>query len=646
MKVGFELKYARIECTRCGDPYRIYGIACSTCGAAPGPSEVNSQVAKRAKVAMRGLKILDKPTQQDVFGGFHRRFGQELAEVDSCFFSTLAALSAAAKPTPNDQENLALETQLTNLSACRDRLSNYADRRPYIARLSMLRSTIYHVEQMARSYLQAMAAPTPWEAKTHGKEAQRNIDSAGKVLELAAFRIQTAGLLEANGQLRNTFAAVLSALEKLHPGQTLTELEVRGLEQYRQVSGRRGAAGTGITYLALKLVADVHFSPDRFDQVIEGTARLLSERQEELRKQLTNEKVVRDLLAAKQRGLEGHAQATLMMSAGLDEEAMFRQMLRLYWVLYEEVGIPIMAIMLKVGGIERPYESLISEDAGELARRLEANKSLKPLFFGLDKNYRNAASHGHTFHLEEDMAIFELRSYTEKVPVEVVIDAIYSLMESIYAVQLVLDAEISNMGITGHQLQNMGPFHPSDFDWADALIRAMGYSVRQSIFTKSTWKLDFDSDVASVAGLAKALSTLAPSHIEILEICLPTPSGSRQYRMPLAALRDFEMVEGADPLKEVVRLVLDWQENGEAFLSQRRLRCAIASIAILAIKKHDSTSIPLLRRLRDRAELVGDLEAFAAVGKAIRCLRSTTKAKNEFLKYVHPWVESELLALP
>lgn len=510
----------------------------------------------------------------------------------------------------------------------------------------MLRRTIHHVEQMARSYLHALAAPTPWEARKYGNEAQEHIDAAGAVLEETNLSNRAAAIMASTTKLGHVFASVLSALEELHPKQTLPELELKGQDQYRQISGRNGGTGTGITYLTLQLVADAHLSPKRFKQVIRGAANVLAGRQQELAAQLANGKVVRDLLAAKQRGLEGHAQMTLMLSASLDEEAMFRQLLRLYWVLFEEVGIPIMAIMLKVCGIERSYDSLTKDDAGDLARRVEANASLRPLFYGLNKNYRNAASHGHTFRLEEDMAVFELRTFAERVPVELIIDACYSLMESIYGVQLVLDDEISNLGLEGHQLQHMGPFRPSDLDTANAIIRAMGYDAQQSRFTGSTWVLNIRGDVESFTGLAKAVSTLAPSYIDTLEIGYGAGAGHRHYRLPLAGIRAFGATDGADFFKEFVYLVLDWHENDEPFLARDRLRSAIGSIVIQALHDDDLGSIPLLRTLRGRADGCNDAEASSAVTKAIQALRTKTTIKIELLDSLQRWVKMEHFALP
>lgn len=570
----------------------------------------------------------------------------ELSKVNSAFFGTLEALGIAAKPGRTKDALPTLKLQLRNLLATRDRLASYDARRPHVAQLSMLRRTIHHVEQMARCYLHALAAPTPWEAKKYGQEAQTHIDAAGAVLEETALSNRAAALISSTPKLGHTFASVLSALAELHPKQSLTELELKGQEQYRQISGREGGTGTGVSYLALQLVADVHLSPQRFKQVIRGTAEVLASGQRELVAQLTNGKVVRDLLAAKQRGLEGHAQLTLMLSADLDGEAMFRQMLRLYWVLYEEVGIPIMAIMLKVCGVERDYDNLTADDAGTLAKRVGANAALKPLFYGLDKNYRNAASHGHTFRLEEDMAVFELRSYAESVLVEVVIDACYSLMESIYGIQLVLDAEISNLGLEGHQLQHLGPFQPSDLDTANALIRAMGYDAQLSRFTGTVWTLDVGSEVESLTGLAKSVSTLAPGYVDTLEIRQIARTDYRQFRMPLAAIRAFGAIDGADPIKEFVDLVFDWHQNDEPFLDRRRLRCAIASVAIRALVNDDLSSIPLLRRLHDRAGAAKDAEATVATSKTIRALRTKTILGKELVDCMQQWIDRELFALP
>jgi hypothetical protein len=570
----------------------------------------------------------------------------ELSEVDSAFFGTLEALETAAKRLHAVESVHRLKSQMRNLAVTRDRLASYDERRPYIAPLFMLRRTIKHVEQMARSYLHALAAPTPWDAKRYGKAAQEHIDAAAAVLEETTLRVRAAALTAPPLPLGHTFAAVLSALEVLHPDQTLTELELKGQARYRQISGRNGGTGTGVTYLALQLVADVHLSPERFEQVIRDAAKVLASGQQELANQLTNGKVVRDLLAAKQRGLEGHAQMSLMLSAELDDEAMFRQMLRLYWVLFEEVGIPIMAIMLKVSGTERAYDRLTTDDAGTLAGRVEANESLKPLFYGLDKNYRNAASHGHTFRLEEDMAIFELRSFAERVPVEVVMDACYSLMESIYGIQLVLDAEISNLGIEAHQLQHMGPFQPSDLDTANAIIRAMGYDAQDSRITGSTWALNFSGDIESIAGLAKAVSTLAPSHVDTLEIEHVRDNFRSQHRLPLAAIRAFAAIDGADPIEEAINLLFEWHENDQPLLVKDRLRCAVASIAIRALSNDDLSSVSLLRKLRIRAVASNDAEASAAVAAIIRALRTKTTIKLELVDSLGQWMDGKLLALP
>lgn len=646
MNVEFRLGYTKIECGRCGDPSRIYGLPCPTCGARPGPSEVNLPVERRAKLASACLKTLDTRTTRAPSEGFYKAYRSELSEVEIAFFGTLKALETAASRQPTKESVQTLESQLRNLAETRDRLDSYEERRPHIAQLAMLRRAMHHTEQMTRTYLHALAAPTPWEAKELASTAQTHIDAAAAVMADTNLHSRAAELMASVPELNQTFPSVLSALEVLHPGHTLAELESEGQSRYRNVSGGSGAAGTGISYLIFQLLADVHLSPERFGRVIRDTSSFLVARHQELADHLANDKVVRDLHAAKQRALEGHAQANLMLSMDLDDEAVFRQMLRLYWVMFEEVGIPIMATMLKISGVARSYDSLMTDDAGELARRIAADKSLSPLFYGLNKNFRNAASHGHTFRLEKDLAVFELRTFAEKIPVEVVIDACFSLMESVYGIQMVLDAEISKLGVQGHQLEHAGPFQPSDLDMAAVIIRGMGIDIKESEFSQSTWVLEAEGEIRSLTGLAKAMATLAPSHIEFLNIGHTTKGLHRRLHMPIAGISTFRAKDGEELIKELVGLMLDWQENYEPFLVRERLRCAIGSISVLALQRDDVLTIPLLRRLRAQAEGSNDFEAREAVTETIRTMRTKSRQRQKLIASLHPWIDMDLLALP
>ncbi|MDN3905782.1 hypothetical protein [Arthrobacter sp. YD2] len=646
MKVEFRLGYSKIQCARCGDPSRIYGVPCPTCGAPPGPSEVNSLVVSRKKLASACLKILETRAARVPMDGFYKAYRREFSEVESVFSGTLKALEAAAQSPPAQQSIHSLKSQLKKLAETRDRLDSYEERRPHIAQLSMLRRTMHHTEQMTRAYLQAFAAPTPWEAKALGSTAQTHIDAAAAVMADATLHNRAVELMASATELNQTFPSVLSALEVLHPGQTLTELESKGQSRYLQVSGGSATAGTGLSYLIFQLLADAHLSPERFSRVIRGTTTLLAARHQVLADHLAKDNVVRDLHAAKQRALEGHAQANLMLSMDLDDEAVFRQMLKLYWVMFEEVGIPIMATMLKISGVDRSYDSLMTDDAGELARRIASNKSLNPLFYGLNKNFRNAASHGHTFRLERDLAVFELRTFTEKIPVEVVIDACFSLMESVYGIQLALDTEISKLGVEGHQLKHAGPFQPDDLDIAAVIIRGMGIDIKESEFRQATWVLKAEGEIRSLTGLAKTMSKIAPGHIESLDIGDTKAGIDRRLCMPVKAISCFRAKDGEELIKDLVALMLDWRENDGSFLVGPRLRCAIGSIGVLALQRDDVYAIPLLRRLRTKADGSNDLEASEAINRVIRAIRIKSEPRGSLIASIQPWIDGDLLALP
>jgi hypothetical protein len=138
--------------------------------------------------------------------------------------------------------------------------------------------------------------------------------------------------------------------------------------------------------------------------------------------------------------MNAYAKYLAILRHPVDDLASLKELLALYANLFEDAAAPLWAALLKLAQRSaKSYEMLLSEDAAELLRRVSAVPEIRRFSVGAVKDYRNAASHGHTFELEDETIVFRLRTFQQRVPISRFLDDAFAIIESVCAVQLVID---------------------------------------------------------------------------------------------------------------------------------------------------------------------------------------------------------------
>lgn len=554
-------------------------------------------------------------TSYGVLAAMFRRVGDDLTDL-------LAALSRASHATTAFADAEEVAAVARRVSATALALEHLGRERP-------ARSTVDHLRRLSAqnrailvAYLEALDAGTPLEAQGLAVAAQARIDeSSARLDDLNRFR-DAAAVLEEDSEPRTALERLFGALAMLYPGARITQLEALGRARFEELTGVPGASGTGVGALGMDLVASAHLDPSRFVDVLAHIAKLLAADPPGARAVFADPQVRLGTRRALDVSLEAYAQIALLFPRVGSDDAALRQVLKLYKSMFEDVMAPLAATLLAAtGAATKPYGRLIQEDAAELARRVNAASALESVLEGVVPGYRNAESHGaHSYSFEGSEVAFSLRTFAKRVPVEVLLNDCFALIESVMAIQLAISNQLALLGHVDHQPDNLGMFQPSPRQLAELLLKDQGVAVLAFEDEGDQWSVAVRDQPSPLTAVAGGLETVAPPTVHRLLIRNEVQGRVTAIEIERGALREALDCDGEAAWATVVAL-MGTTRDGEPALTGRSLRRAVAAMGVEALVRRNLDRIPRLRRLRALALAQGDEEAADLAVAAMRAIR-------------------------
>lgn len=645
---SFLLGFDRVTCTRCGDPERIVGTPCATCGQSPRLNEINNQVQRRRLLVQRVRPSLQAPfdappTAGQLFRTYHELF------IDVCrnLHEIVEAAAHASQPDTDAAAEDSFARALSKVSRNRARLDAYRPLRPFATRLQMLRSIHDQTNLMASKYLDAFEASIPLDAQRLANEAQRHIDSAAKSLDRMNTYQDAAEYLEQSHEQNEILFGIVDMLQFLNPGASIFEFDSVGSTKVQNLAGSTPSAGVGTSFLALEAISEVHFQPERLADLVKAAYELCAEHPQSL-SQLASSPRVRDVLRNSRKwNIEAYSRLVGFMRPDLSDDDFLRHIINLYASLFEDTTMPTWAMLLTISeAATKPYDRLIQEDASELIRRMRARPELSAYLEGTEKGYRHAGNHSHQYHVNGDDAVFELKSFSERIPIAEVFDACLAMIESISAVQIVLDDQFTKLGYLDHQVGDLGPFQPTNERLAEVLLAAKGIVARDIDFSGDSWRVTVSGRQTSRLEVAAGIATLSQNGVR--EICVQhetrSPAGVAICFSPIM-IREF-LESQDDAIIRTIRLLAELRTANTPYLNTDGLRSALGAICVRALSNSELPLIRLIRRLRKIAVELEDLEAAQRADQAIRALRSTASPDPQLMARFAGWIDRSMNVAP
>ncbi|EAR25547.1 hypothetical protein A20C1_04751 [marine actinobacterium PHSC20C1] len=467
---------------------------------------------------------------------------------------------------------------------------------------------------MADLYLAALRADLPSEAQALGKRAQAEIDEASQLLNDAVYNEKIVDALGTTDP-KDFANAAFGALAALYPDRNLFEIDAVRKAQLTHDLGREVTSGQGAAYEISLALAQSTLDPRRFEAVIAEASRLFTS-PSRLREIANEPGALPTLLRARNAIVESSMAFAATLTTAFTDEARLTRTINLYRELFECSGVPLFAWYLRVAGAKSaPLAKLFKEDSTALLAAVNRNPDLASIFVGADKNIRTAASHGFGYELVGNDVVFNTRSFEGTMTVEVVIDLLLALVESLLAAFWVLDNELTVAGIEGHVSLDNTAGTPI-LTVAEEFLRLLGASVASSGLTPAGWEFEV-SDLAEssphfyIEGLA---GNPLEGINEITITCQHLVSG--ELRIPRNASAQFRDARNSSPmaLVEANLILLSASTiNGRSAVSAKHLRRSACVAALALLSNDDLEAIRVLRRCVALAHTVeaADVREFA-----------------------------------
>lgn len=633
----FKLAFATVACTRCKSR-RISGAPCPDCGLASRSGEVNPNVVLRRQ-ALRSARAQVPSVAPVDFGPFfrdHRRINSALA---SCLDRVLGAFKRLASEPMSEVAQLEFAMAAAEHDVLDSYLRDAPPTRPYLLQLKTLRIASDHIRRMRSNYEAAFETELPISAQKLASQAQKNIDEAANAFKSMNETQRAAGLLDSVTNAPELMRQLKTLTKDVYGLESVMDLETAGANKFHssQVS-----SGQGLSLFVLDLVAAVYLDPEHFNTTMARADGLLTNHLDQVLVLGAEDIAVLDLAVAKASVYEAFQVFAQTVSEADTDDRVLRRILRLYADVFEGAALPVMAWCLKISGQRSgPYSSLRAEDATSLAKSVQANSVLAEIFAGANPSLRTAASHGLSFHLSEDEAVFELRSFKETVAIEVIVDTLMALVESLVAVLWVLDNQLSLLGVPPVPIEStlaFGPFDLANFWLSDA------YSLDGSGADGNKWW--FSLPEIAPAQLVTA-GTVAMRHgpgISCVEVeCSSAPLGVLE--MKLSAFSNFIAADislgRARSLVALAQMFNNATLNGASALRAETLRQAAAVAGLELLDRNDVDLILAIRILFKIAEARSQTEVAKFCGDAIRAWRGgEAREANSVRRRGYQWIES------
>lgn len=617
----FTLGFDRVTCRRCGDPERILGVPCASCGATAAASEVNLQVQDRQRAvgiarraaAEKPKPPVDLPPLVVAAPTIWARQGEEL----DALMKAIAAVAAARGGAAHE-----LGLVLASIAETRQLLERFEARRPLVSRLASLRERSAALAAIAGEYLAALTADTPLGAQKAADKAQREIDRAVASIDRYEALQEAGRALEGDGELDGAVERLISVLLAQHPGASIPDLDEVGRRRLAEVVGGDAAATAGVTFLAQELAASVHLDSARWAATLVGAAQVIAMNREGFAAAFADPRVRDDFQRASSLWMEAYAQAALLTRAGTTSEGIVRQLVKLYGTLVEDLVAPLGCLML--AGTDpgsREYAHLMQQDATKVALLAQETPALAGVFRRVEKGYRHAAMHGgHVYRLNGGYVEFSLRSFSATVHWEDLFDQVLGLTEMVAAVHLALDNALLLRGYTDHRPTGLGFYQPSIEMLVRFGLEAHGMSLESLELREGSLELCVAGGGPPTLRIAAACLAVAPD-VNVVSVTHRFGGTVRRLVVDRQGLDDYNSAESHGPVWQAVVAARAARVDGEPWLSGPRLRAAVAATGWEALSCADLSCVPRLRLLRRWAQEAGDPAAAQLVTDIIRAVR-------------------------
>jgi hypothetical protein len=448
--VAMSLDFTKIRCAHCRSFDRIAGLPCPDCLRPGRPDEVNGKVVTRRQAVSSvraSLRTRERAASEPLPYYFTRAAWR--VQIADRLGRALLSLARVSEQPRDSSRHAGLVDAIADLKDAEFGLSQLPIRRPFVRDLQARRATAHAFVEMAELYLQAFEADSPLAAQKLAGLAQQEIDRATEAMNevdaekdlLDEFDLSTRG---------DFFGGVLGLFERLRPNLTFLEVDATERVRLERKLGRKIADNFGAEYLLRESVVRVWFDPDRFRECVRNSL-LLFNSDDRVRAIADESGALGALARARDALLESVNTFDIAVSQSTSDHDRLRRVMALYRELFEDAAMPVFAWFLRVAEVKSaPISNLIRKDATDLLRSIDSRSDLSDLFFGADPGIRNAASHGLAYELSGEDVVISLRAQTRTISVDVLIDLVLALLESLLATFWVLDNELARLDYTAH----------------------------------------------------------------------------------------------------------------------------------------------------------------------------------------------------
>lgn len=492
----------------------------------------------------------------------------------------------------------------------------------------MLRSTSQLVE-LWPLFRDALTASSINDVQRLNAIAQKELDIA-----IGSIRLQEAGdPIVAAFQTVDSGATLLErALRVLTASSegTLVDIAKVGVEAAESVTGHTVTPGAGAQFLIQRSVATVFLDIDRFERTVAETSEFC--RLADFTSVLQSDQALAGIAASQRRLAEAVLAFEAILKSEVDEDTIFRRLLKYHAEVFEEVGGPLFSWYLLLSGTKsKPYEKLIREGVNSLSRSIDAAERLAPWFDGRESFIRDAASHVGGFHLEGGTVHITLGRVQVSHPVGWFVDQIYAFLESMMATSWSLYNELDRRNIE-IPISEADKRYLGMTSFATAEMFALtSFEALECRDTDGAWHFSLPPGEDDALIKAMVLIGIDP---RISSVTVERSGGAAQLQAPFEALESYFNGVDSVAIEEQIVTLVEYRGvctiDGEPVVTEADVRFAVAGLGA-SFFAGDNLLVPLLRRLDRVAVTHRFSETHDRIVRALRTIRTDDAAERERL---------------
>lgn len=632
------ISFLTVPCLRC-KAKRVLGQPCDECGCKAPAGEVNSRVVER-RAAIERVQNHLRSCQVDInHHSIYRPDEENIGALLQDFIKALGDL--ISDPLSPDAAFQMAEVQGNIIGTLRGYEALPPLRPSVTLQLAITRSLTF-ISMLWPTYAQALTAPNLYQAQNFGEKGQHLIDEVLAELDTYKSLIAATKAYE-DLSISDFLDRALAAVSVSHPGLSLLDLGRVGRQEATDLTMVETDEAHGAQYILLSTIASVHLDPDRFSAVIAESAKFCFAAPN------------LESIAQQESALDGLSSITRMLHESLtsfeailaresDGDALLRRVIKFYGEIYEDVGGQLFAWYNLLANIkQQPYLKLIEQnDATKLARNLVDCPRTQSFLEDAGSHLRNAAQHGSSFSLSGEVVTFRLRSHQAQWTRAQVVDAVFSLLESLSAMSWSLSNALTQRGHPIPMSQEDAAYmRMTPFRLVTLWLKDNGTALVSASETERSWRFTIDKQTDGLFTLALTLAAGAPENIS--KIGVRSSSSDVDLIVPSAAYELFTEWPSADAtpqehLVAVLELRNHCLKGKDSLLTEGDLRYGVACLGLHVISG-DQTVIPCLRRLQRMAKERGRTTEATIAAECIGLWRKPDAQKHRrMVATLNSWV--------